>query len=91
MRFLKNILLFQRKIVFISYAIAVLIGLVFGGDLKVIGLIFLCVSPFVHFFFYEVKNKNQYYYYYNLGLTNTKLWISTVVFGIINVLILAII
>ena len=88
MRILKNILLFQKKIFFISYAISILIGVLFGGQPKMIGLSFLFIAPFTQYFFYEIKNKNQYYYYYNLGISNVMLWISTFVIGLINLLIL---
>lgn len=87
LRILKNILLFQKNIFFISYAVSILIGIIFGGQPKVIGLSFLFISPFTHYFFYEIKNKNKYYYYYNLGISNNMLWISTVVIGLINLLI----
>ena len=88
LRILKNILLFQKKIFFISYAISILIGILFGGQPKMIGLSFLLIAPFTQYFFYEIKNKNQYYYYYNLGISNVMLWISTFVIGLINLLIL---
>ena len=91
LRILKNILLFQKKIFFISYAISILIGILLGGQPKMIGLSFLLIAPFTQYFFYEIKNKNQYYYYYNLGISNVMLWISTFVIGLINLLILMII
>jgi len=88
MRIIKNILLFQKKIFFISYAISILIGIFFGGGLKTIGLSFICIAPFTQYFFYEAKHKNQYYYYYNLGISRLILWGSTFVIGLVNVLIL---
>lgn len=88
LRILKNILLFQKKIFFISYAISILIGILFGGQPKMIGLSFLLIAPFAQYSFYEIKNKNQYYYYYNLGISNVMLWTSTFVIGLINLLIL---
>lgn len=91
MRILKNILLFQKKIFFISYLISIFVGFLFGGDLKIIGLIFLLITPFTQYFFYEIKNKNQYYYYYNLGISDTMLWLSTFVTGLINLIILIVI
>jgi len=89
-RLLKNIILFQKKIFFISYIISIIIGILFGGDLKSIGLSFLFVAPFTQYIFYEI-NKNQYYYYYNLGLNKAILWFSTFVIALINLLILIII
>lgn len=88
MKILKNILLFQKKIVFITYAISIFIGFFFGGNPKIIGLTFLWIAPFTQYFFYEVKNKNQYYYYYNLGISKLILWGSTFILGVINFLIL---
>lgn len=87
LRLLKNILLFQKNIFFISYIISIVIGVLFGGDLLSIGLSFLVVAPFTHFFVYEI-NQNQYYYYYNLGLNQAILWLSTFVIALINLLIL---
>lgn len=91
MKILKNILLFQKKIFFISYIISILIGILFGGQPKIIGVSFLLIAPFIQYFFYEIKNKNQYYYYYNLGISNVMLWASTFVIGLINLLILMIV
>jgi len=88
-RILKNILLFQKKIFFISYAVSLFIGLFFGGELKMIGLAFLWIAPFTQYFFYDVKNKNQYFYYYNVGISKNMLWTSTFVIGFINLLILS--
>jgi len=92
LRIVKNIILFQKKIFFITYLISIVIGISSGGDtLKTIGLSFLFVGPFIQYFFYEIKNKNEYYYYYNLGLSKSALWVSTFAIGLINLLILMII
>jgi len=91
MRLVKNIFLFQQKIFFISYTLAIVLGFIFGGYLKSIGISFLFVSPFVHLFVYEVKNKNEYYYYYNLGLSKIVLWSSTIIIALINLVILFVI
>ncbi|ALM08702.1 hypothetical protein SB49_13450 [Sediminicola sp. YIK13] len=88
LRILLNILLFQRNIFFVSYIISIALGILFGGKLQNIGLCFLVIAPLNHFRFYEIKNKNEYYYYYNLGLSNIMLWASTLVIGLINLLIL---
>lgn len=66
-------------------------GILSGGEPKIIGISFLLIAPCTHFFFYEIKNKNQYYYYYNLGISKPTLWGSTFVIGLINLLILIII
>ncbi|BAO74374.1 hypothetical protein WPG_0144 [Winogradskyella sp. PG-2] len=68
-----------------------MVGVLFGGELVLIGLSFLVIAPFAQFFFYDLKNKNQYYYYYNLGFNNIKLWASTIIIGLINLLILILI
>ncbi len=91
MRLLKNILLFQKKIVFTSAIIAVAIGFIFSVSLNIIGLYYLYIAPMTHLFIYEIKNKNEYYYYYNLGLTKLILWGSTFVIALINLLILSLI
>lgn len=91
LRLLKNIILFQKKIFFISYIISIVIGILFGFEPQTIGLSFLFIAPVTQYFFYEIKNKNQYYYYYNLGLSNVMLWVSTFVIALVNFLILTII
>ncbi len=91
LRLLKNIFLFQKKIFFISYIISIVIGILFGGEPQIIGLSYLFIAPFSHFFIYEIQNKNQYYYYYNLGFSNVILWVSTFVIALVNLLILIII
>lgn len=87
---MKNILLFQKKIFFISYAIPIITNFLFDSQQETIGISFLFIALFTHYFFYDMKNKNQYYYYYNLGISNGMLWTSTFVFGLINLLILMI-
>ena len=91
LKILKNILLFQKKIFFISYTISILIGILFGGQPKIIGLSFLFIAPFTQYLLYEIKNKNQCYYYYNLGISDIMLWVSTFVIGLINLFILIIV
>ncbi len=88
LRILKNILLFHKKIFFISYIISLIVALLLRGTPKTIGLTFLLIAPFIQYYFYELKTKNEYYYYYNLGITKGKLWLSTFVIGLINLLIL---
>lgn len=91
LRILKNILLFQKKLFFISYAISILIAIIFGGGATMIGLSFLIALPFSHYLFYEIKNNSQYYYYYNIGLNNLVLWSSTILIAITNLIILMLI
>jgi len=88
LRLLKNIIVFQRKIFFLSYIISIGVGLLFGGELTTIGLSFFIIAPFTQYFLYEMNNKNQYYYYYNLGLSKLSLWISTLIISLINLLVL---
>jgi len=66
-------------------------GLIFGDDIKSIGLAFLFIAPLMQYFVYEIKNKHEYYFYYNLGLSNAKLWVSTFIIGIINLILLSLI
>ncbi len=87
---LKVILLFQKKIVLISYCIAIVLGILFTEKL-IVGFSYLLIAPLIHFFLYNIKSKYEYYYYYNLGISNATLWSSTIVIGILNLIILAII
>ncbi len=91
MRTLRNILLFQRDILLISYSISISIGLLVRFEPMLIGLNFMLIAPISHFFLYEIRNKNYYYYFYNLGLSKTILWCSTFIIGIINLLIISIV
>lgn len=68
-----------------------IVGILFDFQPKMIGLSFLFISPFTHYFFYEIKHKNQYYFFYNSGISNVMLWMSTFVIGLINLLILILI
>jgi len=65
-----------------------MIGALLGGQLKLIGLVFLLIAPLTQYYIYNIKNKNQYYYYYNIGVGNVTLWTSTLLIGLINLLIL---
>lgn len=87
LKLLKNIILFQKRIFIISYTISIIIGGLFGGNLKSVGLSFLLISPLTHYFYYEVVNRNQYYYYYNLGISKLTLWGVTLFIALINLLI----
>lgn len=90
LRILKNILLFQKKIFFLSYMLSFVFGVyLLYGDAKTVGFCFLVVAPIVQYFIYEIKDKNEYYYYFNVGLSRIQLWISTIVIGFINLLILS--
>ncbi|WP_157503157.1 hypothetical protein [Mangrovimonas xylaniphaga] len=90
MRLLKNLLLFQKPHFFLAYAIAIALGLLFGGEPATIGWCFLFTAPKMQFFFYDLKDKQQYYYYYNLGLSKRTLWGSTIGICLINLVILSI-
>ncbi|MAX72017.1 MAG: hypothetical protein CMC76_13130 [Flavobacteriaceae bacterium] len=91
MKLLKTIFLFQKKIIFLAYFISIIIGIIFGLKLNVIGISFFTILPLLHYFFYDIKDKSEYYYYYNLGVSRNKLWLSTLVTGTINFLILVLI
>ncbi len=86
MRLLKNILLFQKKIVFTSYIISIPIAILFK-NINVVGVSVMFVMLMLHFFIYELKNQDEYFYYYNLGITKLQLWFSTLFIGFINVII----
>lgn len=84
MMLVKNILLFQKKILPSSYAIAIVLGFIFGS-IKFVGIAFMFILPLVHLLVYELQSKNEYFYYYNLGITKLNLWLSTVILGLINI------
>ena len=81
MRILKNVLLFQSKILPISLVISFLIGGFTPIPTKLTAISLCIIAPCNHFYFYNLLNKNQYFYYFNLGINSTKLWQST---GIIS-------
>lgn len=86
-----NILLFQKKIFFLSIFIALCLSYLEVGNMKHIGFYYLFIAPAVHFFAYEIINEQQYYYFFNLGLSKIYLWVSTVLISIINIVIASLI
>ena len=82
-------MLFQRKVFPVSYLIAIVVGFLLGGKPQTIGFCFLAIAPMIQYYSYDIKDKNQYYYFYNLGLSEIHLWFSTVIIGIINLVILS--
>tara|TARA_R110002072_G_scaffold117281_7_gene248233 strand:- start:29733 stop:29990 length:258 start_codon:yes stop_codon:yes gene_type:complete len=84
-------LLFQRRIFFTSYFLALTLALLIKASPKIIGIFYLMIALFVHLFSYDILNKNKYYYYFNLGISKTKLWVSTILIGFINLFILSLI
>lgn len=84
MRMLKNILLFQSKVLPTSLIISFLIGGFTPIPLKLTALSLCIIIPCNHFYFYNLMNKSQYFYYYNLGISNTKLWLSTIIISLIS-------
>ncbi|CAM1344949.1 conserved membrane hypothetical protein [Tenacibaculum amylolyticum] len=91
MRSIKNILLFQRKIFFISYIIAISFSQFAENKKIALAIIFFFISLFTHLFIYDINNKNKYYFYYNVGLSYNILWFSTITIGFINLFILLIV
>lgn len=82
-------MLFQRKIFFISYLISIVIGVLVGDHAKTIGIYYLVIAPIVHYWVYDIHNKNVYYFYFNLGLDHLRLWTSTFLIALLNLLILS--
>ncbi|MGB5652608.1 MAG: hypothetical protein WBM56_02115 [Robiginitalea sp.] len=74
---------FQKKIAPPALFISVLLGLTFFKSFSAVGLIFLLLAPFWHYYIYEVRYKQEYYFYFNLGLTRLVLWVSTLTLAVV--------
>lgn len=57
------------------------------SNYKMTGLFYVLISPIIHYLIYEVKGNNEYYYYFNLGFRKIGLWCSTIILGVVNLLI----
>lgn len=83
---IRAVLTFYSKLLIPVATLSFLLGLIgfpisdsyaFPG----VGVGFICFTPLIHYFTYEVKNRNEYYFYYNLGLTKVALWIASILIG----------
>lgn len=89
LRLFRNILLFQRRIIPLAVILSFPLGVLFGGRPLHIGYSVLLVSLAIHYWVYEFKNPQDYYFYFNQGLSRLNLWISTLGFALLIILILA--
>lgn len=81
MRILLGLVFFLQKIIISSILFSTLLSAVvlpFQGLFKGIGIAFIFLTPFFHYFLYEVRTPNEYYFYYNLGLSKGFLWGCTI-------------
>jgi len=94
MRIVKGIWLFYRKLILSAVIISAVIASLVPGEsffLKRVGLAYMFITPLLHYFIYEVRNRNEYFFYYNLGLSRLVLWISTLAISIVIGLIFLIV
>ncbi len=87
MRMLKNILLFQQKIIVTPILIGFLVAITTSIPIKIIAFTLCFFIPFNHYYYYNLQNKNQYFFFYNLGISNKVLWCSTGTITLISFLI----
>ena len=85
---LYSLWLFHKKLFVPSISFAILFGsfsiyVNSNFTLVGVGVSYLFLSLFFHYFIYEIRNINDYYFYYNLGLSKIILWISTLIFSLI--------
>lgn len=90
LRTLKNIVLFQRRIVPLSILFSLPITIMTGGISPGFGYSVLITSLCIHYWAYDVRRPQEYYYYYNFGLGRLQLWLSTLVIGMLISSLLAV-
>lgn len=86
MRLIKYLWMFYQRLIIPSLALSVLISIFGMGYINIcvgIGISYIVLAPFFHYFTYEVRNPDEYYFYYNLGLSRSFLWLSTVAISLI--------
>ena len=91
MRMIKGLWIFYKKLLFPSLALSILLSLMEMPLVKIhagIGISFILLTPFFHFFLYETRNSDEYYFYYNLGLSKPVLWANTLITSLLIGLLL---
>lgn len=88
MKQISKMILFYRRIFWVSFIISAIPGifglaLLGGFSLQGMGIAYLIIAPAVHFYIYEIRSPQEYYFYYNLGLSKLKLWVSSVLISLI--------
>jgi hypothetical protein len=96
MRIILSILIFYRKLIVPSLAVAMALGfLVFittnKFPLTKVGIYYILMSLVFHYFIYEKRNPGEYYFYYNMGLSKFMLWGTTLLLSLVIALILLIV
>jgi hypothetical protein len=94
MRIIIGSWLFYRKLIVPSLVLSVFLSFLQLGFMDIyagIGISYIILVPFFHFFTYEVTHPEEYYFYYNLGLSKVVLWMNTIITSLIIGLILIII
>jgi len=74
-------------LIFPTLIVSILIGLIGVSmsdsfSLKGVGLAYILMSLFFHYFIYEIRNPNEYYFYYNFGLSKIYLWACTLIISL---------
>jgi hypothetical protein len=87
-----SILFFFKKLILPSFSMAVALAFLEGLLTQKflwtsIGIYYILMSMFFHYFFYEKLNPGKYYFCYNMGLSKLILWGSSLFLSLIIVLI----
>lgn len=96
MRIIKSLLIFYQKLIMPTLFVSILLnlmGITITGNFsfKILGISYILLGLFFHFFTYEIRNSGEYYFYFNLGINKYMLWLSTLVFNLVIGVIIAII
>jgi len=91
-----SILFFYKKLILPSFSMAVALAFLewlLTGKFSwtSVGIYYILMSMFFHYYFYEKINPGEYYFYYNMGLSKFILWGSSLFLSLIIVLIVMIV
>lgn len=86
---IKSLAYFQSSIVVPSLILSGVLSIFGGSGLLLRNTLFsyFLIAPLFHYFIYEVMKKNIYMLYANLGLSRWFLWRSTIIIGLVFMLL----
>jgi hypothetical protein len=95
MRIVICILIFYRKLILPSLAVAIALAyLGYSGTGRfswgTVGIGYILITLIFQYFIYEIRNPNDYYFYHNIGLSKYLLWGTTLILSLLIVTILMI-
>ncbi|SDL68678.1 Uncharacterised protein [Chryseobacterium taihuense] len=80
---LKILWFFYRKLLIPGVLFSFLLSLMIGFNIKIFGLSFMLLFPFLHYFIYELRFRNEYVFYANFGFSRIYLWKTTIIISVV--------